>query len=164
MKNEAYMGLSLEEAVKAFESEEVPVGAVVVSPDGRVLSRAHNQTIGRNSPTAHAEVLAIEEACRAIGNYRLTGCRLFVTKEPCIMCAGAIIEARLKEVVFGCFDTKRGAFGSAGNVNDLPSNHKVLVVGNVMADQARSLLQEFFRVRRDTEVVITGPTRNRLYA
>lgn len=158
------MGLCLEEAFLAFGSEEVPVGAVVVSAEGKVLSRAHNQTIGRNSPTAHAEILAIEKACRAIGNYRLTGCRLFVTKEPCIMCAGAIIEARLGEVVFGCFDTKRGAFGSASDVNSLPSNHKVLVVGNVMADQARSLLQEFFRVRRDTEVVITGPTRNRLSA
>jgi tRNA(adenine34) deaminase len=164
MKDEAYMGLSLEEAIEAFESEEVPVGAVVVSPEGRVLSRAHNRTIGRNSPVAHAEILAIEKACKAIGNYRLTGCRLFVTKEPCIMCAGAIIEARLGEVVFGCFDTKRGAFGSASDVNSLPSNHKVLVVGNVMADQARSLLQKFFRVRRDTEVVITGPTRNRLSA
>jgi tRNA(adenine34) deaminase len=164
MKDEGYMGLGLEEAAKAFESEEVPVGAVVVSPDGRVLSRAHNQTIGRNSPVAHAEILAIEEACKALGNYRLTGCRLFVTKEPCIMCAGAIIEARLSEVVFGCSDTKRGALGSAGDVNSLPSNHKVRVVGNVMADQARSLLQEFFRVRRDTEVVITGPTRNRLSA
>jgi tRNA(adenine34) deaminase len=164
MKDEAYMGLSLEEAIKAFESEEVPVGAIVVSPEGKVLSRAYNQTIRRNSPVAHAEILAIEKACKAIGNYRLTGCRLFVTKEPCIMCAGAIIEARLGEVVFGCFDTKRGAFGSAGDVNSLPSNHKVLVVGNVMADQARSLLQEFFRVRRDTEVVITGPTRNRLSA
>lgn len=158
------MVLTLEEAVKAFEEEEVPVGAIVVSPEGRILSRAHNQTIRRNSPTAHAEILAIEEACHAVGNYRLTGCRLFVTKEPCIMCAGAIIEARLGQVVFGCCDTKRGAFGSAGDVNSLPSNHKVPVVGNIMADQARSLLQKFFRVRRDTEVVITGPTRNRLSA
>src|SRR5512139_45775 len=106
MKDEAYMGLCLEEAMKAFESDEVPVGAIVVSPDGRILSRAHNETIGRNSPTAHAEISAIEKACRVLGNYRLTGCRLFVTKEPCIMCAGAIIEARLSQVVFGCPDTK----------------------------------------------------------
>ena len=80
------------------------------------------------------------------------------------MCAGAIVEARLSQVVFGCADTKRGALGSASDVNSLPSNHKVQVVGNIMADQARSLLQEFFKARRDTEVVITGPTRNRLYA
>ena len=164
MKDEAYMGLCIEEAMKAFESDEVPVGAIVVSPDGRILSRAHNETIGQNSPLAHAEISAIEKACKVLGNYRLTGCRLFVTKEPCIMCAGAIIEARLSQVVFGCPDTKRGALGSAGDVNSLPSNHKVLVVGNIMADQARSLLQEFFKARRDTEVVVTGPTRNRLTA
>lgn len=164
MKDEAYMGLALEEAANAFESEEVPVGAVVVSPEGKVLGQGHNQTIGLNSPMAHAEILAIERACKTIGNYRLPGCRLFVTKEPCIMCAGAIIEARLSQVVFGCPDTKRGALGSAADVNALPSNHKVLTVGNVMADQARSLLQKFFRARRDTEVVITGPTRNRLSA
>jgi tRNA(adenine34) deaminase len=164
MKDEAYMGVALQEAVYAFESEEVPVGAVVVSPEGRILGQAHNRTIYRNSPVAHAEILAIEKACEATGNHRLTGCRLFVTKEPCIMCAGAILEARLSEVVFGCFDTKRGALGSACNVNDLPSNHKVRIAGNLRADEARFLLKEFFRVRRDTEVVITGPTRNRLYA
>ena len=164
MPDELYMEMCLSEASRAFEEEEVPVGAVILSEDGHVLASAHNKTIRLSSPLAHAELLAIGRASQVVGNYRLTGCTLFVSKEPCLMCAGAIQEARIKRLVFGCFDKKRGAFGSAADANALPSNHKVEVLGGVLARKSESLLKKFFRLRRDTEAVITGPTRNRLSA
>lgn len=159
-----FMEICLEEALKAFDEEEVPVGAVIVSSDNDVISKAHNLTITNNSPTAHAEMLAIEEASKVVGNYRLLGCTLYVSKEPCIMCAGGIIEARLKRVVFGCFDQKRGAFGSLIDVNSISLNHKVEVRGGVLKEKSEDLLKRFFQLRRGTEVAITGPTRNRLCA
>ena len=164
MEDEYYMKICLDEAMEAFSSDEVPVGAVMVSPDNQVIARAHNLTVYRNSPLAHAETLVIEMASKVIGNFRLTGCTLFVSKEPCVMCAGAIIEARIKRVVFGCYDVKRGALGSLFDVNKLPLNHKVEVLGGVLEKKSKTLLQEFFQIRRGTEVAITGPTRNRLYA
>lgn len=164
MKDELFMEICIQEARMAGEAGEVPVGALVVSRDGAILARAHNLTIHRNSPLGHAELLAIEHAAASIGNYRLTDCTLFVSKEPCLMCAGAIQEARIKRIVFGCFDSKRGAFGSACDANTLPSNHKVEVRGGVVREKSEGLLKEFFQARRDTEVVVTGPTRNRLIA
>lgn len=164
MQDERFMEMCLYEALRAFEEEEVPVGALVVSGENRVIAASHNLTIRRNSPLAHAELLAIGRAAEALGNYRLTGCSLFVSKEPCLMCAGGIQEARIKRVVFGCFDTKRGAFGSAVDANTLPSNHKVEVRGGVLRERSESLLRKFFQLRRDTEAVVTGPTRNRLFA
>ena len=158
------MEMCLEEAAKASDEGEVPVGALIVSGDGTVIARAHNLTIRRNSPLAHAELLAIAEGARVLQNYRLTGCTLYVSKEPCLMCAGAIQEARIKRLVFGCFDTKRGAFGSAADANALPSNHKVEVRGGLLRKRSENLLRKFFQLRRDTEVVVTGPTRNRLFA
>lgn len=164
MPDELFMEMCLSEALKAFEEEEVPVGAVITSEGGKVLASAHNLTMTRNSPLAHAELLAIGRASQALGNYRLVGCTLFVSMEPCLMCAGAIQEARIKRLVFGCFDKKRGAFGSAIDANALPSNHKVEVQGGVLGQKSESLLKKFFQLRRDTEAVITGPTRNRLSA
>ena len=164
MTDEGFMWICLEEAIQAFKEEEVPVGALVVSSTGSVLSRTHNMTRTINKPTAHAELLAIENAALASGNFRLNDCTLYVTKEPCIMCAGTIIESRVKRLVFGCFDDKRGAFGSLIDVNALPLNHKVNVLGGVLSVDAGELLQKFFKMRRGTEAVITGPTRNRLYA
>ena len=164
MHDEFFMEMCLEEARRAFDEGEVPVGAVIVSPLGKVLARVHNLTVSANSPTAHAEVLAVNEAARAAGNYRLTGCSLFVSKEPCIMCAGAMIEARIKRVVFGCYDLKGGGLCSVVDLNSLPLNHKIEVTGGVCEGKSRNLLQQFFQIRRGTEVVITGPTRNRLYA
>jgi tRNA(adenine34) deaminase len=161
---EYLMEICLKEAMKAFNADEVPIGAVVLSPKGDVIAKAHNQTIRKNSPLAHAETLAIEEASRVVGNFRLTGCTLLVSKEPCIMCAGAIIEARLKKVVFGCYDGRRGAFGSLIDVNRLSVNHKVEIQGGLLEEESRALLQKFFQARRGTEAVVTGPTRNRLYA
>ena len=163
MTDEHFMMMCLKEAHVAFDSEEVPVGAVILSPEGRVIARSHNLTQHVNRPTAHAEMLAIDMAADAMENFRLVECTLYVSMEPCIMCAGAIIEARIKRLVFGCFDTKRGAFGSVIDVNTLPLNHKVEVKGGVYADKSEALLKKFFQARRGTEVVITGPTRNRLY-
>ena len=164
MNDEFFMSVCLDEARAAYRAQEVPVGAMIVSPDGEPIARTHNLTIRMNSPVAHAEILAIEEAAKVLGNYRLVGCTLYVTKEPCIMCSGAIIEARIKRVVFGCFDARRGAFGSSLNVNDLPLNHKVEVQGGLLHERSEELLRKFFKKRRGTEAVITGPTRNRLYA
>lgn len=157
------MELCLLEAHKARRKDEVPVGALITAKDGTIISRAHNMTRSLNNPTAHAEIIAIEEASRNIGNYRLTGCSLFVTMEPCIMCAGAMIEARISRLIFGCHDAKGGAFGSVVDVNALPLNHKVAVSGGVLKDKCQRLLKQFFKARRGTEVAITGPTRNRLY-
>jgi tRNA(adenine34) deaminase len=164
MHDEFFMHLCLDEARAAYRAEEVPVGALIVGPDGEPIARAHNLTVQMNSPVAHAEILAIGEAARIIKNFRLIGCTLYVTKEPCIMCAGAIIEARIKRLVFGCFDSKRGAFGSLLDVNNLPLNHKVEVLGGLFHEQSEELLRRFFQKRRGTEVAITGPTRNRLFA
>jgi tRNA(adenine34) deaminase len=164
MRDELYMEMCLEEAMKAFQAEEVPVGALVLSGDGRVLGKAHNRTISRNSPLSHAELLAIDAAAHSLGNYRLVDCTLFVSKEPCLMCSGAIQEARIRRVVFGCFDAKRGALGSACDVNTLPANHRIDVQGGVLKERSEALLKQFFQARRDTEVVVTGPTRNRLIA
>ena len=145
MTDEHFMMMCLKEAHVAFDSEEVPVGAVILSPEGRVIARAHNLTRRVNRPTAHAEMLAIDMAADAMGNYRLIDCTLYVTKEPCIMCAGAIIEARIKRLVFGCFDTKRGAFGSVLDVNTLPLNHKVEVRAAFAPRRARSCSRSFFK-------------------
>jgi tRNA(adenine34) deaminase len=164
MNDEELMEICLEEAMLAFEENEVPVGALIVSSDNSILSRTHNLTRTSNKPTAHAEVLAIEEASKKIGNFRLNNCTLFVSKEPCIMCAGAILESRIKKLVFGCFDNKRGAFGSMIDVNILSLNHKVQVLGGISGEKSKTLLKDFFQQRRGTEVAITGPTRNRLYA
>jgi tRNA(adenine34) deaminase len=164
MNDKELMEICLEEAMLASEENEVPIGALIISHDNMILSRTHNQTRAANRPTAHAEVLAIEDASCKSGNFRLNNCTLFVTKEPCIMCAGAILESRIKRVVFGCFDVKRGAFGSLIDVNALPLNHKVEILGGVSSEKSKTLLKRFFQQRRGTEVAITGPTRNRLYA
>lgn len=163
MLYEEYMEMCLSEARAAWAEDEVPVGALVLDKNGVILSQAHNMTRTLTNPTAHAEILALEAASRRQGNFRLTGCTLFVTMEPCIMCAGAIIEARIEKLVFGCCDEKRGAFGSVIDINALPLNHKVTVSGGILEDKSALLLKQFFTARRGTEVAITGPTRNRLY-
>jgi len=142
------MKLALCEAQRGFDEDEVPVGAVVVE-EGRVVARAHNRSIHLNDPTAHAEVLALRRAAKKLGNYRLNDCALYVTIEPCAMCAGAIVHARLRRVVFGARDPKAGAGGSALKVLNHPKlNHRVEVVKGVMADNCATILREFFRSRR----------------
>ena len=146
--DEAFMRRALREAQRGFEEEEVPVGAIVVQ-DGRVLAHAHNRPIHLKDPSAHAEILALRRAAKKLGNYRLTGCTLYVTIEPCAMCAGAIVQARLRRVVFGARDPKAGACGSALTVLNHPKlNHQVEVTGSVLAEDAASMLRDFFRRRR----------------
>lgn len=147
-----FMAMCLREAERAFTEEEVPVGAVITSPDKKVIAKAHNLTIRSNRPTSHAEILAIHMAADMLNNYRLTDCTLYVSMEPCIMCAGAIVEARIRRVVFGCYDEKRGAFGSVIDVNALPLNHKLEVEGGVMQEKCQAILQRFFQSKREGEV------------
>lgn len=143
-----FMKAALREARRAEAENEVPVGAVVVF-DGRILARGRNRPIALSDPTAHAEIMALRSAARKLGNYRLGGCWLYVTIEPCAMCAGALVQARISGVVFGARDTKAGACGSALRVlNHAKLNHRVRIVRGIMADDCALLLREFFRQRR----------------
>lgn len=145
--DEQYMTLALQEAAVAADMGEVPVGAVVVH-GGEVIARAHNLRETDRCATAHAELLAIEQACRALGGWRLSDCTLYVTLEPCPMCAGAIVNARLGRVVFGAKDAKAGAMGSVLNVNAYPLNHKPKITQGVMANESGDVLRSFFERRR----------------
>ena len=142
------MRLALGEAKRAFDEDETPIGAVVVQ-GGRVIALAHNRPVHLRDPTAHAEILALRRAAKKLGNYRLTGCSLYVTIEPCAMCAGAIVHARLGRVVFGARDPKAGASGSALKVLNHPKlNHQVEIAQGILEDDCSSILREFFRHRR----------------
>jgi len=144
-----YMGQALVEAEKAGQRGEVPVGALLVGPDGTVLAAAGNNTIALSDPSAHAEMLAIREAAGRIGNYRLVGTTLYATIEPCIMCMGAAIHARITRLVFGSPDPKWGAAGSMYDFcTDSRLNHCVQVTSGVLADRCQRMIQDFFRVRR----------------
>src|SRR6186713_2063033 len=143
-----FMGEALRQAVKAFEAEEVPIGAVVVRA-GRIIARAWNQVELLKDATAHAEMLALTQAEQAVGDWRLTDCTLYVTKEPCPMCAGAIVHVRLERVVFGAFDVKAGAAGSAMNLLQFPTlNHRAEITQGVREEECRNLLQSFFAEQR----------------
>jgi tRNA(adenine34) deaminase len=142
------MRRALREAQKADSEGEVPVGAVVVQ-DGKIIARAHNRPLSLSDPSAHAEILALRRAAKKLRNYRLKGCDLYVTIEPCAMCAGAIIQARLRRVVYGTPDPKAGACGSALTVLNHPkANHQVEVVSGVLAGECAGITREFFRKRR----------------
>jgi len=143
-----FMGEALRQAVRAFDAEEVPVGAVVVR-DGRIIARAFNQVELLKDATAHAEMLALTQAEEASGDWRLNDCTLYVTKEPCPMCAGAAIHVRVARVVFGAPDSKGGAAGGALNLLQFPGlNHRCDITGGVREAECRSLLQEFFAEKR----------------
>jgi tRNA(adenine34) deaminase len=145
------MNLALAQARLAHAAGEVPVGAVVVK-NGQVIATGRNNPLAQNDPTGHAEVNALREAARLLGNYRLEGCELFVTLEPCAMCCGAILHSRLKQVVFGAADLKTGAAGSVLNLFDNPQlNHQTQVQGGVLAAECGQLLQNFFQQRRDNQ-------------
>ena len=142
------MRVALMQARAAAAAGEVPIGAVVAL-DGAIIAEAFNQPISSSDPTAHAEIVALRAAARAADNYRLSGAALCVTVEPCAMCVGAIVHARIGTLIFGAAEPKTGAVRSAMKLLDDPSwNHRVVVVAGVMADDCRSLLQEFFRDRR----------------
>jgi len=143
------MGLALHEATHALASDDVPVGAAVVSPDGRLLGLGHNRREETGDPTAHAEVLALRQAAASWGEWRLTGCTLVVTLEPCVMCAGALVAARVGRLVLGAWDPKAGATGSVWDmVRDQRAMHEVEVIAGVRADECAAVLQEFFAARR----------------
>lgn len=143
------MQQALVEAQKAYDMGEVPIGAVIVK-DGEVIARGHNLREREKDPTLHAEMVAIREAAKHLGGWRLTGCELYVTIEPCPMCAGAIIQARIQRVVFGALDPKAGCAGSLYNLLQDPRfNHRVEVIGGVMEEECRRIMQEFFRERRE---------------
>jgi len=143
-----WMKVALREAERAFETDEVPVGAVVVK-DGQLVGRGHNLVETLRDPTAHAEMIAITAACETLGTKMLDGCTLYVTLEPCPMCAGAIVWARLSRLVFGAFDEKAGSASTLYNIpQDKRLNHHVEIISGVEADQAAALLQAFFQVRR----------------
>lgn len=147
--DEDFMRECLDEAAAAERAGEVPVGAVVVR-DGEIIGRGRNASIATHDPSAHAEIVALRAAGAAAGNYRLVDAELFVSVEPCVMCVGAVIQARLRRVVFGCADAKAGALGGRLDCSRHPGlNHRFAVQGGVCEGQARELLQRFFRRRRD---------------
>jgi tRNA(adenine34) deaminase len=142
------MQQALDEAHSAEAADEVPIGAVVLF-DGRVVARGQNRVLRDNDPTAHAEIIALREAARSMGNYRLTGCTLVSTLEPCAMCAGAMIHARIDRLVFGADDPKAGAAGSVLNVlNHAALNHQMALERGLLAEESAALLREFFQRRR----------------
>ena len=144
-----YMRLALEEAKKASEKNEVPVGAVIVK-DGKVVSSGRNRRESEKNALCHAEIEAIDKACKTLGTWRLNGCDLYVTLEPCPMCAGAIINARIRRVYYGAFDEKAGSFGSLVDFNHIKYNHKPEIYAGIMEDECQSLLTEFFKKMRDS--------------
>lgn len=145
--HEPFMRLALDQAALGQAACEVPIGAIVVV-DGMVVGRGYNQPIGALDPTAHAEVVALREAARAASNYRLTGATLYVTVEPCLMCVGALVHARVGTLVFGAADPKAGAVRSLLDLSSLPLNHRFAVVEGILAEECRALVQAFFRSRR----------------
>ena len=155
----AYMEIAIEEAIKAGQKEEIPIGAVLVSEKGDILASAHNQVICQADPTAHAEMLALREAAQKVMNYRLLNTTLYVTVEPCIMCMGALIHARVSRVVFGANDPKWGGAGSLFDfAGDNRFNHRPEIIGGVCEEKCRELIQGFFRSKRKGENLdrITG--------
>lgn len=143
-----FMRLALAQATAAAQAGEVPVGAVIVQ-DGKVIATGRNAPIAEHDPTAHAEIIAVRAAAKLLGNYRLPDCSLYVTLEPCAMCSGAMLHARLKRVVFGASDAKTGAAGSVINLFDQRQlNHQTTLQGGVMADESAALLKSFFSQRR----------------
>jgi tRNA(adenine34) deaminase len=150
MRNdEDYMREALDEAQAAEEAGEVPVGALVVAANGEILGRGHNRTIMDCDPSAHAEIVALRDAARRVANHRLTGATLYVTVEPCAMCAGAVVQARIERLVYGCDDPKAGAVRTLYQIaDDARLNHRAEVVAGVLAEECAEALRKFFQARR----------------
>ena len=147
--HERYMREALSEGKNALLAGEVPVGSVVVSADGQIVGRGFNQPIGANDPTAHAEILALRDAARFLGNYRLNGTTLYVTVEPCPMCAGALIHSRVDRLVYGTNEPKAGAVFSAMQMLDHSAlNHRIEIVSGVLENKCREMIQDFFGEKR----------------
>jgi len=153
LPDEYFMREALRQAQKAYAADEVPVGALVVR-EGKILGRAHNQVELLKDATAHAEMLALTQAEAAVGDWRLIDCDLYVTKEPCAMCAGAMVHTRIRRVIFGCADPAAGAAGSMMNLLQVPSfNHRSEIVSGVLQEQCAAILQDFFRKRRKQDSI-----------
>ena len=150
--NEKYMRAAMKEAYKAELKDEVPIGAVIVY-DGKIIARAHNTRQTNQISTHHAEILCIEKACRKLNSWRLEGCDLYVTLEPCPMCAGAIQQSRIRKVVFGAYDPKGGFFGSNFNINEVKGlNHYPEVEGGILKEETAQLLKDFFKKKRERRI------------
>lgn len=148
MTDHEFMELAVQEALQASQAGEVPVGAVLVR-DGEVVARDHNRPISLNDPTAHAEILALRAGAAQIGNYRLSGCELYVTIEPCLMCVGAIVQSRISRLIFGARDEKGGAVKSLYHILEDPRlNHRVQVLEGVLAEHCQEIMRAFFSARR----------------
>ena len=147
---EYFMEKALEQAEVAGSIDEIPIGCVIVE-DNKIIASGYNRRENDQNALAHAEITAIKTACEKIGFWRLTECDLYVTLEPCPMCAGAIINSRIKRVIFGATDKKSGAFGSVINLNDYPFNHKPEIISGVLAEKSGFMLSEFFRELRKTK-------------
>ena len=146
--DEKWMQIAINESIASKSNDEVPVGAVIVR-NGELIAQAHNQPISTNDPTAHAEILAIRKAGEKEKNYRLVGATLYVTLEPCLMCLGALMHARIERIVFGAKNTKNGFCGSLLDMtNDKQFNHRVIVTGGILEKQCQEILRSFFRLRR----------------
>jgi tRNA(adenine34) deaminase len=148
--HEIFMREAIKEAIKARKLNEVPIGAVIVK-DGNVIARGHNLRQTRQQAAAHAEIIAIEKACRKLGDWRLQGCILYVTLEPCAMCAGASILSRIETVVFGAFDPKGGSFGTSTDLSTIKAyNHRPVIYGGILEEECANLITEFFASKRET--------------
>ena len=147
-----FMKTALELAKEAGECGEVPVGAVIVDKNGEIISKAYNLREAQKNAVAHAELIAIENACKTLGGWRLSGCTLYVTLEPCPMCAGAIVNSRIDRVVFGAYDMQAGCCGSVANFNAYPFNHSFEIIGGVMEIECREVLTQFFNNKRKNRV------------
>lgn len=148
MKNEKWMKEAIKQAKKAAQKDEVPIGCVIVKDD-QIIARAYNKREMKQCSTAHAEILAIEKACKKLGSWRLEDCDLYVTLEPCPMCSGAIIQSRIRNVIFGAYDPKGGCMGSNMNINDVRGfNHYPDIEGGILQDECSRLLKEFFKAKR----------------
>ena len=144
-----HMGAALQQAEIAFSLGEVPVGAVIVNSENKIIAKAHNVKESNNDPCGHAEILVIREAAKKMENWRLTGCRLYVTLEPCVMCMGAIVQSRLETLVFGAYDPKGGALSNGFNIHDSKAlNHRFSLIGGVEHYSCSNLLSSFFKQRR----------------
>lgn len=148
MNNEKWMKEAIKQAKNAAQKDEVPIGCVIVKDD-QIIARAYNKREMKQCSTAHAEILAIEKACKKLGSWRLEDCDLYVTLEPCPMCSGAIIQSRIRNVIFGAYDPKGGCMGSNMNINDVRGfNHYPDIEGGILQDECSRLLKEFFKAKR----------------
>ena len=148
MNNEKWMKEAIKQAKKAAQKDEVPIGCVIVKDD-QIIARSYNKREMKQCSTAHGEILAIEKACKKLGSWRLEDCDLYVTLEPCPMCSGAIIQSRIRNVIFGAYDPKGGCMGSNMNINDVRGfNHYPDIEGGILQDECSRLLKEFFKAKR----------------